>query len=340
MSSESEDGETVNSEWNLGFVQPPGGPYSLLRHQFRSKAWLDPLQLPSPTQLTCGRTGKTFNFLLQIYAPPPEDVPQAFHRVVYVFISQQGSHLKAPGAVKALRCQLPRSNPYYSPEPPRASQKLPPSLQAEDLAQATNPDPWQVAQYEASLAAGETPADPPGGVHLLKELELVVEAEGEGGGATSEEQSHMQRLMRAYESRRASEGELSEQDMPKELLADVEANQNQDDRHFAHFAAVVAEAPGQCLRYCFDEGAEPLWPSRHHTPVPQDIPACQYCGSARRFEFQVLPQLLHYMDVDAEDPEGPDWGCIAVYSCPNSCTPIGKDDQSSYVEEFAWVQPP
>ena len=55
---------------------------------------------------------------------------------------------------------------------------------------------------------------------------------------------------------------------------------------------------------------------------------------------QVLPQLLHYMDVDAEDPESPDWGCIAVYSCPNSCTPTGKDDQSSYMEEFAWVQPP
>ncbi|KAL3158392.1 hypothetical protein ABBQ38_010629 [Trebouxia sp. C0009 RCD-2024] len=262
MSGESEDGETVNNE-----------------------AWLDPLHLPSDTHLTCGRTGRTFNFLLQIYAPPPEDVPQAFHRVVYVFVSQQGSQLKAPGAVKALRCQLPRSNPYYSPEPPRASHKLPPSLQ--DLAPATNPDPWQIAQYEASLAAGETPAEPPGGVHLLKELELVVEAEGQGGGGTSEEQSHMQRLMREYESRRASEGELSEQDMPEELLADVEANQDQDDRHFAHFAAVVAEAPGQCLRYCFDEGAQPLWPSRHHTPTPQDIPACQYCGSARRFEFQV-----------------------------------------------------
>lgn len=36
--------------------------------------------------------------------------------------------------------------------------------------------------------------------------------------------------MREYESRRASEGELSEQDMPEELLADVEANQDQDDR--------------------------------------------------------------------------------------------------------------
>ena len=58
-------------------------------------------------------------------------------------------------------------------------------------------------------------------------------------------------------------------------------------RHFAHFAAVVAEAPGQCLRYCFDEGAEPLWPSRHNIPTPQDIPDCQHCGTPRRFEFQV-----------------------------------------------------
>lgn len=58
-------------------------------------------------------------------------------------------------------------------------------------------------------------------------------------------------------------------------------------RHFAHFAAVIAEAPGQCLRYCFDEGAEPLWPSGTNIPTLQDIPACQHCGSDRRFEFQV-----------------------------------------------------
>ena len=36
--------------------------------------------------------------------------------------------------------------------------------------------------------------------------------------------------MREYESRRASEGELSEQDMPEELLAGVEANQTEDNR--------------------------------------------------------------------------------------------------------------
>ncbi len=36
--------------------------------------------------------------------------------------------------------------------------------------------------------------------------------------------------MREYESTRATEGELTEQDMPSELLADVEANQTEDDR--------------------------------------------------------------------------------------------------------------
>lgn len=63
-------------------------------------------------------------------------------------------------------------------------------LQVQDLAHAANPDPWQVAQYEASLAAGESPAEP-GEVHLLKELEMVVEPECQGSSVASEEQPHM-----------------------------------------------------------------------------------------------------------------------------------------------------
>ena len=38
------------------------------------------------------------------------------------------------------------------------------------------------------------------------------------------------RLMRDYERQRAIEGDLTEQDMPAELLADVEGNQTEDDR--------------------------------------------------------------------------------------------------------------
>ena len=58
-------------------------------------------------------------------------------------------------------------------------------------------------------------------------------------------------------------------------------------RCFAQFAAVVATAPEQCVRYCFDEGAEPLWPSTRQVPQPQDIPPCPHCGTPRRFELQV-----------------------------------------------------
>ena len=70
-------------------------------------------------------------------------------------------------------------------------------LQAQDLAQAANPDPWQVAEYEANLAAGERGVGPPEGVPLLMELEIIVEAESHGSTAGSEDQSHMQQCVSA-----------------------------------------------------------------------------------------------------------------------------------------------
>jgi pre-rRNA-processing protein TSR4 len=51
---------------------------------------------------------------------------------------------------------------------------------------------------------------------------------------------------------------------------------------------------------------------------------------------QVLPQLIHYLGVDAEDPSSPDWGTLAVYTCSASCS--AASDAEPYVEEFVWVQ--
>ena len=42
----------------------------------------------------------------------------------------------------------------------------------------------------------------------------------------------MCRLMQEYEERRSAEGELSEQDMPAEMLAGVEAQHTEEDRCF------------------------------------------------------------------------------------------------------------
>ncbi|CAM9197941.1 unnamed protein product, partial [Choristocarpus tenellus] len=105
---------------------------------------------------------------------------------------------------------------------------------------------------------------------------------------------------------------------------------------------------------------------------PQDVPPCPRCGSPRRFEFQVLPHLLHFLGVEAcgkvWDPavamgsspgkvDTPiqhtmDWGTLAVYTCPNSCGSSfmqGGDGDGDgtvggslqgYIEEFVWRQPP
>ena len=54
--------------------------------------------------------------------------------------------------------------------------------------------------------------------------------------------------------------------------------------------AQVARAPSQCLRYCFQPGAAPLWPSPKGAPGEGDVPRCERCGAERRFEMQVMPQ--------------------------------------------------
>ena len=75
--------------------------------------------------------------------------------------------------------------------------------------------------------------------------------------------------------------------------------------------------------------------------------ACQIDGSHVRNAMQIMPQLINHLGVDASDPAAPDWGMIAVYSCPDSCAAMQQAHtaatadvgRSAYVEEFVWVQP-
>ena len=63
------------------------------------------------------------------------------------------------------------------------------------------------------------------------------------------------------------------------------------------------DVKGQCLRYCrWPEFSDiendevqngPLWISSSNRPEKtEDIPCCQYCGSQRKFEFQLMPQII------------------------------------------------
>lgn len=120
----------------------------------------------------------------------------------------------------------------------------------------------------------------------------------------------------------------------------------------------VGRDPEQCLRYCFDRDVQPLWPAPQPTPSEGGIPPCSRCGSPRcpfavsssagqrsdawmrrRFEFQVMPQLLNFLGLAEDDAAALDFGTIAVYSCSASCALEPNKLGCAYAEEYAFVQP-
>lgn len=276
---------------------------------------------------------------MQVYAPI-DNLSHAFHRTFFVFISPEGNRLSEPGAVRALRCQLPRKNPFYGFHPPPLSETNPPPLTEEQLNHVRLQDPWW-RKPKQQLEESERPNGvkcPP----LFTEHELVVEAEPEEDAADSIIRTTSGQNQFDKSGEADNEGEL-----PGEVLDVLEAATTPAQSQFAEFSARIAREPAQVLRYCFEEGALPLCPGPSPLPDPSSIPLCQLCGAPRRFEFQIMPQLLNHLGIDAEDESGPDFGTIAVYSCPNSCGVQGGGGSSSpsvpesaYIDEWVWVEPP
>jgi pre-rRNA-processing protein TSR4 len=110
------------------------------------------------------------------------------------------------------------------------------------------------------------------------------------------------------------------------------------------------------MRFRVDAKSRPLWVTRRGRCREADVPACERCGAARTFEFQVMPQLLFYLGLD-EIPAGAptsiaaaaavkgatphrsvDWGTLVVFTCSKSCGE-GSAGEAGYAPEFIWRQP-
>lgn len=317
---QSSDEEDEGISWLLGYVEPPLGDTDLLRDRFPCKvggrpAWLNPIHLPSMESLV------DMKFLLQIYAPVDEN-PNAFHRTVFVFISVDGKKVsQSPDGVRALRCQLPRRNDYYDFDPiDRDGRRQGP--RAVDTVQ----DPWNVAQHEQAVMASGQQDVPSCSIPLFPEFEIVI-------GDEPIEDIPMESLRIKEEESNVAE-KYTEEELPSDLVNQIEETMPEEQKHFASFAARTSLSPSQILRYCFDDGAKPLCPSPTGIPGPSTIPPCPHCKGPRKFEFQIMPQLLNSLDVDPLDNNSPDWGVIVIYSCAASC------DVAGYVDEYVWVQPP
>ena len=60
------------------------------------------------------------------------------------------------------------------------------------------------------------------------------------------------------------------------------------------------------------------------------VPNCSNCNSTRTCEFQILPQLLNYLDIDNLSKDSLDYGILSVFTCKNNCSlTIG-----SYMEDI------
>jgi pre-rRNA-processing protein TSR4 len=140
-------------------------------------------------------------------------------------------------------------------------------------------------------------------------------------------------------------------------------NESRDPEYIKFLARVRRGGPDQILRYCrWDEKNGPLPISTIGKKNSFEPPLCEKCGSIRKFEFQVMPQLLYFLNVDGStqvtdndlndvrrkvamnapppedlktvfkntNDEDIDWGTLDVYTCTASC----ELNNDGYCSEF------
>ncbi|EGG20788.1 hypothetical protein DFA_00653 [Cavenderia fasciculata] len=115
---------------------------------------------------------------------------------------------------------------------------------------------------------------------------------------------------------------------------------NMKDRELYQFKLTTKPDQSQVLRYCREDKYRVLWVAEENKPkdLTTDIPKCSNCKSERKFEMQILPQLLHFIEVDSDKLASfndIDFGVLNIYTCSSSCQ---FSNESGVIEEFLWRQ--
>lgn len=114
-------------------------------------------------------------------------------------------------------------------------------------------------------------------------------------------------VARGFLDKQAGEKAGEEDDMDLDVtqreLNEALGHTKDQDPQYVRFLTRVALAKDQVLRYSRWENEAVLWVHSEgmHTG---DVPPCERCGGERKFEFQVLPQLLNYLCVDQQSSLG------------------------------------
>ncbi|KAG5878757.1 hypothetical protein JTB14_012127 [Gonioctena quinquepunctata] len=338
-----------NADMELGFLEECL-PWQVESRLFPSKvggkpAWLNLDNLPSAEKLQCKKCQNTMIFLCQLYAPYEEDIQQSFdhylnnfHRMLFVFVCRNPKCCERNNTdnIKVFRSSLQRDNKFYSYDPPE--DKPMPDFSLEKWVKLCNicgclsekqcskckeahycSREHQVLDWKEGhkKECGTDVRNPRRSKMLFPEWEIITESEELEDIDINEEE----------EVKKFRELEIAGKTgtMPEVTESDLDAHASTDtDKAFSKFQKRVAYNPDQVIRY--KRGGEPLWIAKE--PLPNNVPDCQYCGGPRRFEFQVMPQMLTFLKEDQLD-----FGVVVAYTCKLSC--VGGN---IYKEEFVFKQ--
>lgn len=327
----------------LGFIERPPAKHRFLHRDpdFRTwdggkaggePVWLDPSAAPHPSTLTCHRCGNPMAFLVQVYAPLDKGIgSDAYHRSLYVFCCRGRACVRQGRGVKAFRCQLPQDNDIYASDP---SALFTPSGNENEEGAPTAYESRALALDELHAGAKfayNSAADDADAFVITIESERAADiGEDDEGGCNDDVVLGAGAL--------ADDNIFCEQINQDTLDAMATGGGRKKDWAFIRFQNRIAKKQGQCLRYARWDDKAVLWVSSRALPGVNGIPYCPRCGAARKFEFQVLPQLLgNVLDI---------WGTLVVYTCSKSCSPafvpmgqthFTSTNRAVYLEEFVFV---
>eukprot|EP01132_Coremiostelium_polycephalum_P005417 gene5417-6756_t len=319
----------------IGFAEEPYDSNELTSDYFPNKiggkpAWLDLGKIPKREELRCKKCSKQMSFLVQIYAPLDE-FEHTFHRSCFVFACQNGKcH-----SYTVLRSQLPQINPYYHPDAEEmryeqdptamdpkykssrqrtcefcgthATQHCGSCLQRYYCCREHQQADWDLGHREESITEGSDSQTPPPSNSSIEQFQDYLDATGKSA------------------------------DFSDETFTSI------TDKSFLEFKNTISTNKNQVLRYCRDNKYKILWVSDQNKPdLDKDIPVCENCGSKRKFEFQILPQLLYFIGMDTEKAvalDEIDFGVLNIFTCSKSCDyNTNTEQQKGYIQEFIWKQ--
>jgi len=295
--------------------------------------WLNPEHIPQ-NYLTCKCCQKPMIFICQLYCPCDEINSNAFHRTFYVFACPMSNNddvcgKEPTGAIRVLRTQLPKKNSYFPIEQDESSKTHLPEhwevntcrvcgqrghgkcpVQGYHFCGRHHQKEHMKHVFKKDNKSSSSQLDFPFMPSVLTSSELVVEEEPFYEKSSLEDRERLTTTIFQEQcdnddnsDDEVLDSNLEQEDLNKMTGAGPETvTKDAVTMQFYDRINRIKNVNTQCLRYLrwpdhdrSRDTASPLWIRSDYRPNGTDIPPCKRCGAERRFEFQLMPQMLHYL---------------------------------------------